>query len=315
MVAAIQSIGPSERVHAVKSMDEAQLRPKSSPVSDRYVDTLESMKDSAVTTTKPALEATLSSTNVSPGVIFARLMDTIQKYVNSTSATAELKHEQVGRKIQKTEEKLRQVQKDTLEAHKSTETWNTRHMIANCVLNGVTTLTGIGLTVAGNPWTGGSLIVSGVGSTASELMNYYGWNSSLTAATSIISGVIGIFGGLGSGLAQLARNPTLFMNSLTSGSLSTALQVAGSVTSLLATGLSGYAMVERSKTEVLLAELEAVHTQVDTSLRTLQQKYSGATTAFQGSVKNFSGLFKTIAKTHNRYTKDCMRMLTAEFPA
>lgn len=313
MVTAVNSTHTPTPVQPASRIDDVNLRTHQD-FATRYTDTLQSLKGTEVTT-KPTLEPTLPQEHISPAIVFARMMDTIQKYVKTTAMTAELKHEQVGRKIQKAEAQLRNVQKQALEAKQASATWNTRHMVANCVLNGVTTLTGVGLAAAGDPWTGGSLIVSGVGSTASELMKYYNWNSTLTAATSIVSGVVGLFGGLGSGIGHLVRNPTLFMKNLTTGSVPTILGAIGSVTSLISTGLSGYSMVERNKTNTFLSELEALHTQTDTSLRLLQQKYSSAATGFQGTTKSFSGLFKTIAKTHNRYTRDCMRMLTADFPA
>jgi|GEM_PF-1623853 len=315
MTAAIGPILPSTVIQPLEPVELPPLQ-KKPLLEHRYVDTISSLKTTdREETTKPNLDSELPPSQQTPAEIFARMMDNAQKYIKSTSETAELKHDQVGRKIRAQEKNLRELQKQTLEARKSIETWETRHMVANCILNGVTTLTGVGLTLAGNPWTGGSLIASGVGSTASELMKHYKWNSTLTAATSIVSGLIGVVGGVGSGIVSLIRSPTTFASQLTSGTLSTILQATGVVTSLVSNGLSGYSMIEKNNTSAMLSDLESAQTKADSSLRLLQQKYGSATMAFQGTVKNFSGLFKTIAKTHNRYTRDCMRMLTADFPA
>lgn len=300
-------------IQSTQAVDPVSNVNKSSSFERRYIDTMESLKtEREHVTSKPVLEQTLPKNAYSPAFTFAKMMDNAQKYIQGTSVTAELKYNQVGRKISRQQESLRIIQQETLQAHKAQETWSTRQLIANCVLNSVTTLTGVGLTLAGNPIAGISMIASGVGSTASSLMGYYQWNSTLTAATSIVSGLIGVAGGLGSGIAGLVRGPAALASQLTSDKVVTALQAAGMVSSLVSNAVTGYSAIERNNTSALLSELEAAQTKADSSLRVLQQKYSGAAQSYQNSVKNLSPGLKSIAKANSRYAA-ALHGLTAEY--
>ncbi len=267
--------------------------------------------------TQPSLDKDASLNKEPANLIFARMMDKMQTYVNSTEEPTILKQAQVGNKITETNKQLRKEQEKIVDTQKAIETWDFRKTVANQVMNGVSVLAGGGLILAGDYWTGGSLMVSGVGNAASDLMRYLEWNPTLTAATSLVSGIVGVVGGLGGSVANLYyrnfTNPQQLQ--LAWNSLGYWCNAAATATGLIGGVVSGTASIASNSNMNLLGQLEALQSQTSSSLRLLQEKYTSATTAFQGTAKNFSDLFRNIAKAQSRYTRDVMRMLTADFPA
>jgi hypothetical protein len=269
---------------------------------------------------KPSLEspeAYQKKVDVLPSaIIFAHMIDNMQRYAQSTAEPAQLRHAQVGKKIQKVSEDIKQVEHNILDTKKNIETWESRHRIANYLLNGVTTLTGVGLVAAGDLWTGGSLIVSGLGGAASSLMDSFGFNSTLTSAISFVSGLVGVVGGIGSAAYQLYNyGPMAFLSKLTDNKVSGCLQLAGSLASVVASGISGYADIEKQNNLSTLSEYDSMHTQKTTERQLLEPKLSSATTSHQGAAKNIAKACRTIVHAQTRFTRDAMRMLTADFPA
>jgi hypothetical protein len=253
---------------------------------------------------------------VPTAIIFANMLDNMQRYAQSTAEPAELRHAQVGKNIQKISNDLKDVEHKILDTKQNIATWESRTRISNYVLNGVTAITGIGLVAAGDLWTGGSLIVSGVGSAASTLMSSYGWDPTLTSAISIVSGLVGVVGGIGSIAKQLySYGPLAFLDKLTSPSFSSALQFAGSLASLASTAFTGYAQVERNTHASTLSQYEAGHTQKTTQRQLLEPKLASATTSHQGTAKNMAKACRAIVSAQTRFTRDAMRQLTADFPA
>ena len=273
--------------------------------------------DPITKTTTPSLDRD-SSLEVAPAnLIFARMLDKMQSYVNSAEEPTKLKQTQVGNKITKTKQQLRKEQEKIVDTQKTIETWDFRKTVANQVMNGVSVFAGGGLILAGDYWTGGSLVASGVGNAASDLMRYLEWNPTLTAATSVVSGIIGVVGGLGGSVANLYyrnfNNPQGL--DLAWNQLAYWCEAAATATGIIGGAVSGTASVVSNSNMDLLGQLEALQSQTSSSLRLLQDKYTSATTAFQGTAKNFSDLFRNITKAQSRYTRDVMRMVTAEFPA
>ena len=173
----------------------------------------------------------------------------------------------------------------------------------------------MGLVASGQSVAGGSLIASGVGASTSELLQRFGFNSTLTSAISIASGVVGLVGGLGSIGYNLFKRPTQLVQSLNSDALSAFFQKAGMLTSFFSSSISLYASTKKNQGLKKTSELEALHTKTDTALRSLDQKLSGAFTSFQGKAKDFSQIFKTISRAQRSYIERAMRVFTADFRA
>lgn len=267
--------------------------------------TVESTRDSYIKHSKPKLvHPDTPSATIPPAVIFANLMNTMQNYVKSTADTAELRLDQVGRKINASNKELRDAQMGMMDSKKAAETWETRGVIANALINCATTITGISLVAMGDYWTGGSLIASGVGGVASSVMQYYKCNSMLTGAISVVSGLIGVVGGIAFGGRSLYGNPRAPAGST--------LSILGSLTSLIGSSFSAYTSIKQQEHLSVLSAFNALQTKADTALKLLQEKYGSATTAFQGKTKSFSELFTTIAKAQKRYTST-FRVVTAAF--
>lgn len=267
------------------------------------------------TPSKPILPEHLVASVTPQALIFSKMFDQMQQYVTESSEPAELKQDYMGRKITENKKALRQAEKAILDTQGSVKTWEGRKKIASYLCNAVTILTGMGLVASGQAVAGGSLIASGTGSTLSDILQRYGCNSTVTSALSIASGIVGLAGGLGSLGWGLITNPRNTVQALNSGALGSFFQKAGALTSFFGNGASLYASAEKNKGLKKTSELAALHTKIDTALRSLDQKLSGAYTSFQGKAKDFSQIFKSISRAQSRYIRDAMRVFTADFPA
>ncbi|MBM3191816.1 MAG: hypothetical protein FJZ63_04110 [Chlamydiae bacterium] len=278
---------------------------------------LESLREPhpATKISKPILERELSSK--APQHVFYRLVTNMQAYVESVEEPTVLRQNQVGEKITTTKKELRHSQEKIANTEKTIETWDFRKKVAQQVLNGVSVISGIGLIATGNPWTGGSLVVSGLGNAASDFMRYMGWNPTLTAATSLVSSVIGVVGGLGGSLVNIYNHFGGSSQALAGAwkSLSYWTNLTAAATGLIGGAVAGGSAVASYRNKDMLSQLEALQSQTSSSLKLLQEKYMSASTGFQNTAKNFSDVFKNIARAQSRYTRDVMRMVTAEFPA
>jgi hypothetical protein len=302
---------------SIYSTASSKVRPLSSVDEVRFNTGRE---NTVIKPSKPDLEPHYNSKEseiIPTAIIFARMMDNMQQYVQSTAEPAMLRYEQVGKNITKKSEELRKVENQLLDTKKTIETWESRTRIANYTLNAVTTLAGVGLAASGDLWTGGSLIVSGAGGAVSSLMSSYGWNPTLTAAVSLLSGLVGIVGGVGSAARQLYNyGPAAFIGALDTNSQFTKyIGLAGSLAAGIASTLSGYSNIEKNNQLSTLSQFDAFHTQKTTERQLLEPKLTAAATSHQGTAKNMAKACKAIVSTQNRFTRDAMRMLTADFPA
>ena len=269
----------------------------------------------AYSVTKPVLTPSFCAADVTPApIVCARLMDSLQDYILSTAEPAELKQEYVGSKMSKTKQALRQNEKSILESKKAIEGWEWKKKIAYYIFNGASLLAGVGLCASGQIGAGGSLIASSVGTMSASALSSYGCNSTLTGALSVASSVVGVFGFLGFGAYNLIKQPQAIAAAIQQGSFSSFVGAASAITSFTANGFTHLSTIKKNENLNHLSQLEALHTKSDTFLRTLDQKHSAAASAFQSNAKNFSDGFKTISKAYTRYTRDVMRVLTAEFP-
>jgi hypothetical protein len=168
---------------------------------------------------------------------------------------------------------------------------------------------------SGQAVAGGSMIASGVGSSASEILQRFGFNSTLTSSISIASSIVGLVGGLGSLGWNLIKNPGRVVQGLNSEALGSFFQKAGALTSFFSSGISLYSSSKKNEGLQKTAELEALHTKIDTALKSLDQKLSGSFTSFQGKAKDFSQIMKTISRAQRSYIERAMRVFTADFRA
>lgn len=287
--------------------------------AQRLNNTILDAADSVIKPSKPTLEPHFDSKEdkiIPPAIIFSRMMDKMQEYAQSTAEPAELRHAQVGKNINKISEDITKVQDQLIDTKKDIETWESRSRLASYVLNGVTAMTGVGLVMAGDAWTGGSLIVSGVGGTASGLMSSYGWNPTFTGAVALVSGLVGIVGGVGSGARQLYNyGPRALLNTLTHPTFEKSLELAGSLASFISTTVYGYSNIKKNENLSTLSQFDAMHTMKTTERQLLEPKLTSAATSHQGTAKSMSKACSQIVKAQNRFTRDAMRVLTADFPA
>jgi len=267
------------------------------------------------TPSKPTLEADFTPSKEASPIIFARMIDTMQDYIISNGEPAELKQDSIGGKISKTKQNLRHAEKQILDTKRSKKTWESRQRICNYVTNSISILAGAGLITSGQIVPGGSLVFSGIGGISSNLMQGFECNSKLIAATSIVSSLVGLVGGLGGGLYSLFSKPSQTMAALKSQNLASFFQSAATLSSFFTNGFSFYTSMQKNTNLEKLSQLEALHTKTDTTLKTYEQKLKGAGTSFQSLTKNFVGSIKQISKANSRYTRDVMRVLTADFPA
>lgn len=292
-----------------------QLRMDLSSTIPHKVETTPASSSTSFTPSKPALAAELTVSGRSQAEIFAGMFDKMQKYVIETAEPAELKQDYMINKVTKTKQELRKAEKALLDTQSTVNTWEGRKKIANYLCNAVSILTGLGLVASGQATAGGSLIASGVGSSASDILQRFGFNSTLTSSLSIASGVVGLVGGLGSIGYGLIKRPGNVVQALNSNVLSAFFQKAGMLTSFFSNGISLYAASKKNEGLKKTSELEALHTKTDTALRSLDQKLSGAFTSFQGKAKDFSQIFKSIARAQRSYIEKAMRVFTADFRA
>lgn len=281
----------------IRSLEESSFAPSSYQIS------------------KPELSAHYNEKEATPApIVCARLMDALKDYILSTSEPAELKQDHLGEKIVKTKKSLHKTQKEIVQSKKAIDTWQWRKNLAGYLFNGVSLLAGVGLCASGQVGAGGSLIASSAGSTLSQVLASMGCKESITGALSVASSLVGVFGTLGCGAYRLFTKPTATLTAMQGSTFSSFLQGAEVITSFAANGFGHVANIKKNDNLEKCSQLEALHTRSDTLLKTLDQKHSGAATGFQSSAKNFSEGFRTISKAYSRYTRDAMRVLTADFP-
>lgn len=286
-----------------------------SPSMTKTLETSTELSKSSFTPSKPLLPSTLTVNGRSQAEIFAGMFDKMQNYVMQTAEPAELKQDYMINKVTKHKQELRRAEKALLDTKSTVATWEGRKKIANYLCNAVSILTGMGLMASGQALAGGSLIASGVGSSISEILQRFSFNSTVTSSISIASGLVGLVGGLGSIGYGLLKNPGNVVQALNSNALSSFFQKAGALTSFFSNGISLYSSSKKNEGLKKTSELEALHTKIDTALRSLDQKLSGAFTSFQGKAKDFSQIFKTIARAQRSYVERAMRVFTADFRA
>lgn len=286
-------------------------------ISDKKLDivSLEPKKSSEATSqevfkpSKPHL-AELDQTHVEPpSLIFSRMFDAMQDYISSISEAIIAKQHHIGSSIANKKQDLRAADQKVLGAKKSIETWDARKKLANYMFHGVSLLSGTALVCTGQTVAGSSMIVSSVGSAASEVMKSYNFNEKLTAATSIISGVIGIAGGLGTGLYNLLTSPQRVTATLSSPIFKSITQWALPITTAVASGFNQFATIKKNENLENLSAIEALHTRSETALKSVQQKFSGSIKTFGSRTKDFSQEFKTILRAQSRY-RQVMREVT-----
>ena len=276
---------------------------------------LQQEQSSTFTPSKPVLYEDLALNAPAQALIFAGMFDRMQNYVMSTAEPAELKQDYMIHKITKHKQELRKAERALLDTKSTVSTWDGRKKIANYLFNGVSILTGMGLIASGQTVAGGSMIASGAGSIGSLILEHHGCNSKLTSALSIASAVIGLGGSIGALTYNLYKKPAELVQALNSEALHSFFQKAGSLTSFFSSSASLYASSKRNEGMKKTSEIEALHTKVDTALKSLEQKLSGAFTSFQGKAKDFSQIIKTIARAQRSYTDRAMRVFTADFRA
>lgn len=264
---------------------------------------------------KPTLDPHWSPSAVALPILCAKLMDRIQSQILTSEEPAVLKSEHLGKKMADAQETLRKEQIKLLNTDERKKTWAYRQQIANFLFYGTHILAGGGLCASGQLIAGGSLIVSGTGNISSGILRYYGFDPTWTGALAMTSSAIGLVGSLGSGAYQVFSNPQNLMHSLNHPTFQGFLQTGVAATGLIASGVQGISSIEKHKAEASIGQIQALQTKTETFLKTTEQKHSSALSSFSSTANSFANLFKGINRSHSRFVRDAMRVLTAEYPA
>ncbi len=228
------------------------------------------------------------STKVSHIELVTKLMELSQRIVQDGEKTSMLKVEAVGKRLDNNKQVINEIVKDQHGLEEANDRWEWRKSVASNVLNVVSAAAGIGLLACGEPFSGTSLLVAGVGGLASSVMSFFGVKQEITQPIAVASAVVGAVGSIGGAVF----NPTEIFNTFAQG--------AQFVSGLVSNVFSGYANYAQSEIQSSASEYDAKHTVKEKERRLLDEKLTGALTSHKSTVTPLSNILKGLAKAQKR---------------
>lgn len=172
--------------------------------------------------------------------------------------------------------------------------WERRKNVAQNFLNIAGVLLGGTAVVMGSPWTGGALLLGGLGSLAGTALDYFGFDPKITGGLSLASGVVSILGGIGS-------------VAFPSGGL---FQTISSLVTMSTGIVSGAMSAYKNQLLSQSAEYQSKSTLLETQQKLLFEKIQGALTGFKGVVDSTTKTMKALAKAGKRYNRVVAKMIS-----
>lgn len=252
---------------------------------------------------KPILETPEKekSRTVSHIELVSKLIEQSQKLIQDGEKASLLKVEAVGKRLENNKHETHEIVKEQHQLQEINETWEWRKSVAFNLLHIVSAGAGIGLLALGEPISGSSLLVSGLGGLASSAMSFFGVSENITQPLSSISGLIGAVGSIGGAL----YNPSPIFETFVSG----AQFVSGFVSNIF----TGYANYAQSEIQSSSAQYDAKHTIKEKERRLLDEKLTGALTAHKSTVTPLSNIIKGLAKAQKRMNTTIDGILKSQF--
>lgn len=251
---------------------------------------------------KPTLEYPddKPSVSLSHVEIIIKLMNHSEKLVHEDERFSFLKVQATGKRLEFNKTQINDLTKKHLDIEKANQDWDFRKALASNILYVITTAAGAGLLASGEPISGSSLLISGLGGLTSSVMDYFRFNKSIVQSVSGISSLVGVFGTIGAAF----YNPQAFQNTVST------MQLASG---LIANLFAGYGNYAQSQNQSLIAHYDSLHSQKENERRLLDEKMTSAITSHKSTIHPLSTILKGLTKAQKKMNTTAEMLVRRQF--